>query len=61
MRKVHHLMMGLPQAGKTTFLAAMWHVLCGDDVNGALKLVRFTGDREISIIQTIGISESVKI
>jgi len=39
-------MMGLPHAGKTTFLAAMWHVLCSDEVNGALKLERLTGDRE---------------
>ena len=39
-------MVGLPDAGKTTFLAAFWHVLRTDEVPGALRLADvLTGDR----------------
>jgi hypothetical protein len=36
--------MGLPSAGKTTFLAALWHTAESGDVEGALVLDRLTGD-----------------
>lgn len=32
------LMLGLPSSGKTTFLAALWHVVTAGDVPGSLKL-----------------------
>lgn len=41
----HHMMIGLPEAGKTTYLAALWHVLCQPGVLGALKLARLKGDQ----------------
>lgn len=37
-------MIGLTASGKTTYLAALWHVLQEGDVPGALKLDRFAGD-----------------
>lgn len=43
---VRQLMIGLPATGKTTFLAALWHVLRSDEVAGALKLADVRGDRE---------------
>jgi hypothetical protein len=36
---------GLPQSGKTTFLAALWHVVDIHDVPEALQLVKLEGDR----------------
>lgn len=38
-------MVGLPGAGKTTFLAALWHVVEEGDVEGALKVTELHGDR----------------
>jgi len=32
------LVMGMPRVGKTTFLAALWHVLTSEEVGGALTL-----------------------
>ena len=43
---VRQLMIGLPATGKTTFLAALWHVLRSDEVPGALELADVLGDRE---------------
>ncbi len=40
------LMLGLPGTGKTTFLAALWHVVEAADVRGALRLRALHGDRE---------------
>jgi len=41
-----HLMIGLPGTGKTTFLAALWHVIRNHDaVPGALRLAGVRGDR----------------
>lgn len=40
------LMVGLPQTGKTTFLAALWHVLKSNEVPGSLVLKRREGDLE---------------
>lgn len=39
-------MIGLPGAGKTTFLAALFHVLRAENVEGALKLSRLPTHRE---------------
>ena len=39
------LVIGLPAAGKTTFLAALWHVLESGQVPGALRLSEVHGDQ----------------
>jgi hypothetical protein len=39
------LIIGLPGSGKTTFLAALWHVVTTKEVPGSLQLIRFEGDR----------------
>lgn len=44
--KREHVLIGLPETGKTTFLAALWHVLCSDDVDAHLTLQRFHDDHE---------------
>lgn len=40
------LMIGLPGTGKTTFLAALWHVIRSDEVPGTLRLKVAHGNRE---------------
>ena len=40
------LMVGLPRTGKTTFLAALWHVVRSDEVSDSLRLDRLEGDQE---------------
>ncbi len=40
------LMVGLPRTGKTTFLAALWHVVRSDEVPESLRLDRLEGDQE---------------
>ncbi len=45
----HHckqLLVGLPSTGKTTFLAALWHVVESSEVPEALRLVRLHGIRD---------------
>lgn len=39
------MLMGLPEAGKTTFLAALWHLVESKDVPSDLVLDRMEGDR----------------
>jgi hypothetical protein len=39
------LFIGLPSSGKTTFLAALWHVLSDRSSATALKLTKLSGDR----------------
>lgn len=39
------MLMGLPAAGKTTFLAALWHLVESKDVPSDLTLDRMEGDR----------------
>lgn len=46
MNKCSYLMVGLPGTGKTTFLAALWHVINSQGVAGSLVLSKFVGDRE---------------
>src|SRR4051794_12749587 len=43
---VHQLILGLPGSGKTTFIAALWHVIESDEVEGALKLAEVHGVRD---------------
>ena len=38
------VIMGLPASGKTTFLAALWHLVEADEVACRLKLDRYEGD-----------------
>jgi hypothetical protein len=40
------LVVGLPGAGKTTFLAALWHLVVSAEVSTKLELVRLRGNRE---------------
>jgi hypothetical protein len=40
------LVVGLPGAGKTTFLAALWHLVVSAEVPTKLELVRLRGNRE---------------
>jgi GTPase SAR1 family protein len=40
------LVVGLPSAGKTTFLAALWHVLHSEEIPEALRLSSLSGDAE---------------
>ena len=40
------LLIGLPETGKTTFVAALWHVVSNDEVEGALKLKARPEDSE---------------
>lgn len=39
------IMIGLPKAGKTTFLAALWHVLESEELPETLRLERLHGDQ----------------
>ncbi len=40
------LLIGLPKVGKTTFLAALWHVVDSEEVQGSLRLKTLHGERE---------------
>jgi stage III sporulation protein SpoIIIAA len=40
----NQLIIGLPETGKTTFLAALWHVVTSEEVNESLRLERLHGD-----------------
>lgn len=40
----HQLIIGLPEAGKTTFLAALWHVVIAQEIDGAMRLKELHGD-----------------
>jgi len=40
----HHFIIGLPETGKTTFLAALWHVVVSREIEGALHLKELHGD-----------------
>lgn len=40
------LLIGLPQTGKTTFLAALWHVVDSGEVSGSMRLTKQHGDRD---------------
>ncbi len=40
----HHTIIGLPASGKTTFLAALWHLLNGGETKTLLTLDKIEGD-----------------
>jgi len=42
----HQLTVGLPSSGKTTFIAALWHVLESGEVPDSLRLVEVHGIRD---------------
>lgn len=44
--EVRHLIAGLPRSGKTTFLAAFWHLMNAGEVSTKLELDRLTGEQE---------------
>src|SRR6266508_2314627 len=44
--RTDQLIVGLPSAGKTTFLAALWHVVEYDGIDASLVLDSLEGDRE---------------
>ncbi len=41
----HHLVVGLPESGKTTFIAALWHVVVSGEIPSSLRLHTLDGDR----------------
>jgi hypothetical protein len=43
-QKQQLFVVGLPGAGKTTYLAALWHVVESSEVQSALRLVKLQGD-----------------
>jgi len=44
--RCNQLIVGLPSTGKTTFLAALWHVVESEEVAGSLCLEKLHGNRE---------------
>ncbi len=45
-KPIQLLMAGLPGAGKTTFLAALWHVVKSKEIAGSMQMERREGDQE---------------
>ncbi len=43
---IKQLLIGLPGAGKTTFLAALWHLVESSEIDGTLLIQKVDGDRE---------------
>ncbi len=46
MGNLRHAILGLPKSGKTTFLAALWHVLDAGEIDARLKLKRLVGNHK---------------
>lgn len=46
MTEVRHMIAGLPRSGKTTFLAAFWHLINAGEATTKLELDRLAGDHE---------------
>lgn len=46
MTDFHHSIIGLPESGKTTFLAALWHIIDAGEVQTVLKLDTQIGDHK---------------
>lgn len=46
MNALYHTILGLPRSGKTTFLAALWHLIDAGEVNTKLVLDKLVGDHE---------------
>lgn len=45
MTPIRHTIIGLPSSGKTTFLAALWHLLDAGEVSSKFVLDKLEGDR----------------
>jgi len=45
MTPIQHTIIGLPSSGKTTFLAALWHLLDAGEVSSKFVLDKLEGDR----------------
>ena len=43
---IRHLLVGLPESGKSTFLAALWHVVESSEIPGSLVLSEVHGIRD---------------
>ncbi len=43
MPEIHHTIIGLPSSGKTTFLAALWHLLTAGELNSQLEIETLKG------------------
>ena len=46
MNAQYHTILGLPRSGKTTFLAALWHLIDAGEVSTKLVLDKLVGDHE---------------
>lgn len=46
MNTLHHSIIGLPGSGKTTYLAALWHLITAEEVETKLCVDRLDGDHE---------------
>ncbi|GJD97661.1 TRAFAC clade GTPase domain-containing protein [Methylobacterium iners] len=46
MSDLYHSIVGLPRSGKTTFLAALWHLIDAGEVNTKLVLDKLVGDNQ---------------
>lgn len=46
MTDFYHSIIGLPESGKTTFLAALWHTIDAGEVSTALRLDTLIGDHK---------------
>lgn len=46
MNSLYHTILGLPRSGKTTFLAALWHLIDAGEVNTHLCLDKLIGNNE---------------
>lgn len=44
MSLVHHSIIGLPSSGKTTYLAALWHILSSNEIESQFTLDTMLGD-----------------
>lgn len=45
MTLIHHSIIGMPGSGKTTFLAALWHILNANEISSKFVLKSLIGDR----------------
>ena len=46
MTSQHHIILGYPESGKTTYLAALWHVIDAGLAGTSLVLEKTSGDAE---------------
>lgn len=46
MTNLYHSIIGLPESGKTTFLAALWHIVDAGEISTKLELDKLVGDHK---------------